>query len=183
MYIGVIHSSWAAIFTAKKTTNFWKWHVTRNAWHQHLVNKSEARKQLCISACYVMRAMSTSSTSIEYYKQKYCTLFIGWLTADVTKSECHLGVMLVEFSIAHISCSVSCIELKLGTNDEEGVTQQIIPLSTSVLESFKRLGFENIGQAKLQSGRQIFPGRTTTPDNLACLFSIQNYLYERNQRE
>ena len=29
---------------------------------------------------------------------------------------------LVEFSIAHISCSVSCIELKLGTNNEEGIT-------------------------------------------------------------
>ena len=33
--------------------------------------------------CEVMHAMSTSSTSIEYYKQQYCTLFIGLLTADV----------------------------------------------------------------------------------------------------
>ena len=34
--------------------------------------------------CEVMHAMSTSITSIEYYKQQYCTLFIGLLTADVT---------------------------------------------------------------------------------------------------
>ena len=40
---------------------------------------------------------------------------------------------LVEYSIAHISCSVSCIELKLGTNDEEDITQQIIILCISML--------------------------------------------------
>ena len=40
--------------------------------------------------------MSTSSTSIEYYKQQYCTLFIGLLTADVTVSQGHLGVKLVK---------------------------------------------------------------------------------------
>ena len=52
------------------------------------------------SACYVceLHAMSTSSTSIEYYKQQYCTSFIGCLG--------HLAVKLVELSIAHISCSV-----------------------------------------------------------------------------
>ena len=33
--------------------------------------------------CEVMHAMSTSSTSIEYYRQQYCTLFIGLVTADV----------------------------------------------------------------------------------------------------
>ena len=38
---------------------------------------------------------------------------------------------LVEFSIAHISCSVSCVELTLGTNDEEGITQQIVTLCIS----------------------------------------------------
>ena len=37
-----------------------------------------------------------------------------------------LCVKLVEFSITHISCIISCIELKLGTNDEEGITEQII---------------------------------------------------------
>ena len=76
-------------------------------------------------------------------------------------------MMLVEFSIAHISCSVSCTELKLGINDEEGITQQIITLCISVLEFFKRLVFGNIGQTTMQSERQIFPGRNTTPDNLA----------------
>ena len=53
---------------------------------------------------------------------------------NVTISQGHLGVKLVEFSIAHISCSVSCIELKLGTNDEEGIAQQIIALNGIVLE-------------------------------------------------
>ena len=49
----------------------------------------------------------------------------------------HKGVMLFEFSIAHISCSVSCkFELKLGTNDEEGITQQIITLCISMLGIF-----------------------------------------------
>ena len=42
--------------------------------------------------CEVMHAMSTSSTSIEYYKQQDCTLLIGWLSADVTISKGHLGV-------------------------------------------------------------------------------------------
>ena len=58
------------------------------------------------SECHVfevMHAMSTSSTSIEYYKKQYCTLFIGLLTADVTISQGHLGFKLVEFSIGHIS--------------------------------------------------------------------------------
>ena len=41
--------------------------------------------------------------------------------------------MLVEFSIAHISCIVSCIELKLGTNDEEDITQLIVPLCLSMV--------------------------------------------------
>ena len=82
MYIGVIDSSQAAIFTAQKTTNFCKWHVTRNVWHQHIVNKSHARIKHAFSACYMcelMHAISTSSTSIEYmyYKQQYCTMFIG----------------------------------------------------------------------------------------------------------
>ena len=63
VYIEVIHFSWAAIFTAKKTPNFLKWHVTRNALHQHLVKKSDARKQTCILCvlcvrCEVMHAMS-----------------------------------------------------------------------------------------------------------------------------
>ena len=87
--------------------------------------------------CEVMHAKSTSSTSIEYCKQQYCTmLVIGWLTADVTLSQKHLGVNLVEFSIAHISCSVSYIELKIGTNDEEDITQQIITLRISMLGIF-----------------------------------------------
>ena len=51
--------------------------------------------------CEVMHAMSTSSTSIVYYKQQYCTLFIGLLTADVTISQGQLGVKVVEFSIAN----------------------------------------------------------------------------------
>ena len=82
-----------------------------------------------------MHVISASSTSIEYYKQQYWTMFIGWLTADVTITQKHLGAKLVEFSIAHISCSVSCIELKLGTNDE-GITQQIISLCISMLGIF-----------------------------------------------
>ena len=45
-------------------------------------------------------------------------------------------VKLVEFSIAHISCSVSCIGLKLGTNDAEGITQQIITFRISMLGIF-----------------------------------------------
>ena len=52
------------------------------------------------SACYVcevMHAMSTSSTAIKYYEQQYCTLFVGLLTADVTISQGHLGVRLVNF--------------------------------------------------------------------------------------
>ena len=60
-------------------------------------------------------------TSIEYYEQQYCTFFIDLLSADVTISQGHLGVKLVEFSIAHISCSESCIELKLGTNDDQHI--------------------------------------------------------------
>ena len=54
------------------------------------------------SACYVcdvMHVMSTSSTSIEHYRQRYCTLLIGFVTADVTISQGHLGVKLVEFSL------------------------------------------------------------------------------------
>ena len=35
--------------------------------------------------CEVMHAMSASSKSVEYYKQQSSTLFIGLLTADVTK--------------------------------------------------------------------------------------------------
>ena len=61
------------------------------------------------------------------------------LTADVTIPN-HirglLGVKLVEFSIAHISSSVSCIELKLDTDDEEGITKQIINLCISALGIF-----------------------------------------------
>ena len=40
--------------------------------------------------------------------------------------------------IAPISCGVSCIDLELGTNDEEDITQQIILLciSISMLELF-----------------------------------------------
>ena len=49
-----------------------------------------------------MHAMSAIGTSIEYYMQQYRTLFIGSLTADVTMSQGHLGVKLVEFSIFHI---------------------------------------------------------------------------------
>ena len=41
--------------------------------------------------CQVMHAMSTSSTSIEYYEQQYWTLFIGLLTADVIISQGQLG--------------------------------------------------------------------------------------------
>ena len=67
--------------------------------------------------------MSISSTSIEYNKQQHCTSFIGLLTADATISQGYLGVKLVEFSIGHISWSVSPIELKFGTNNEEGVTK------------------------------------------------------------
>ena len=95
--------------------------MTRNVWHQCIVNKSDARIKQAFSACYmceVMHAISASSTSIEYYKQQYYTMFIGWLTADVTISQKHLGAKLVEFSIAHSSCSVSSIELRHGTNDE-----------------------------------------------------------------
>ena len=43
--------------------------------------------------------MSTSNTSMKYYWQQYCTLFIGLLTADVTVSQGHLGVKLVKFSV------------------------------------------------------------------------------------
>ena len=50
-----------------------------------------------------MHATSTSGTSIEYYIQQYRTFFIGLLTADVTISQGHLGVKLVEFSIFLIS--------------------------------------------------------------------------------
>ena len=49
------------------------------------------------------------------YIEQYCTLFTGLLTADMTIPQGHLGFKLVEFSIAHISWSVSCIELELGT--------------------------------------------------------------------
>ena len=95
------------------------------------------------SACYkceVMYAMSTSLAVHTYYKQQYSTLFIGWLTADVTISQGHLGVKQVEFSIAHISCSVWCIELKLGTNDEEGITQQnLVELSPLLLRDITLL--------------------------------------------
>ena len=47
-----------------------------------------------------------------------------------------LCVKLVEFSITHISCIISCIELKLGTNDEEGITEQIITYCISMLGTF-----------------------------------------------
>ena len=81
--------------------------------------------------------MIASSTYIEYYEQQYCrTLFIGLFSADVTISQGHLGAKLVEFSIAHIYCSVSCIELKLGLHDEEDITQQIITLYISLLGIF-----------------------------------------------
>ena len=96
MYIGVITSSEITIYTAKKTTKFWKWHVTRTAWHQHLVKKSDARKQTCE---WCIR--------IEYKKQQYYTFIIGWLSAHVTIYQGHCGVKLVQFSITHISCSVS----------------------------------------------------------------------------
>ena len=49
-----------------------------------------------------------------------------WCNHIPRGSHGHLGVKLVEFSIAHIFWSASCIELKLGTNDVEGITQQII---------------------------------------------------------
>ena len=66
-----------------------------------------------------------------------------WLDKGYEKIEVELsstsgGVFITKWSraplshctnvplIAHISCSVSCIELKLGTNDDEGITQQII---------------------------------------------------------
>ena len=62
------------------------------------------------------------------------------MTRNARKQKCisqkHLGVKLVEFFIAHISCSVSCIELKFGTIDEEGITQQIVTLCISVLGIF-----------------------------------------------
>ena len=73
------------------------------------------------------------------YIEQYCTLFTGLLTAAVTIPQGHLvnlGFKLVEFSIAHISWSVSCIELELGTYDEEGITQQIITLFISMLGIF-----------------------------------------------
>ena len=70
------------------------------------------------------------------YIEQYCTLFTGLLTADMTIPQGHLGFKLVEFSIAHISWSVSCIELELGTYDEEGITQQIITLFISMLGIF-----------------------------------------------
>ena len=62
---------------------------------------------LCVwsDACNVHKANIASSTYIEYYKQQHCTLFIGWLSVDVTMSQGHLGGWLVEFSIAHISSS------------------------------------------------------------------------------
>ena len=88
--------------------------------------------------CEVIHAMFTSSTSIEYYNQQYCILFIGWLSTDVTISQgnFHVGVKLVEFPIAHISWSVSCIELKLGTNGEEIITKQIITYCIEMLRNF-----------------------------------------------
>ena len=64
---------------------------------------------------------------------------MGLLTADVTMpkiSQGHIGVKLVAFSIAHIFSSVSGIELKLDTLDEEGITKQIIALCISVLGIF-----------------------------------------------
>ena len=42
----------------------------------------------------------------------------------------------VELSIALISCSVSCIELKLGTNDADSITQQTVTRCISMLENF-----------------------------------------------
>ena len=74
--------------------------------------------------CEMMHAMST--TSIEYYKQQYYTLLIGLLTADVTVSQGHLRVkhflLPISPEVYHV------LELKLGTNNEEGITQQIITL-------------------------------------------------------
>ena len=103
-----------------------------------MVNKSDATIKHAFSECYMceaMHAISTSSTSNEYYKQQYCTMFIGCFFADVTISQKHLAAKQVEFSIAHISCSASCIELKLGTN-YEGITQQSISLCIPMLGIF-----------------------------------------------
>ena len=87
-----------------------------------------------------MHTMSTRSASIEYYKQQYCTLFNNSvLTADLPVSQGHSGVKLVQFHIAHISLmyhGLSCIELKLGTTDDEGITQQTKTLCSSVLGIF-----------------------------------------------
>ena len=47
----------------------------------------------------------------------------------------------------------------------------------------KRLGFGNKGQTTIKSERQIFPGHTTTADNLACPSGKQNYLYEGNDNK
>ena len=94
---------------------------------------------LCVwsDACNVHKANIARSTYIESYKQQHCTLFIGCLSVDVTISQGHLGGWLVEFSIAHISSSsVPCIESKLGTNDQEDITQQIIALCISMLGIF-----------------------------------------------
>ena len=48
----------------------------------------------------ILLIASSSSTYIQCYKQKYCTLFNGWLFADVTISQGHLGVKLVEFLLS-----------------------------------------------------------------------------------
>ena len=63
-------------------------------------------------------------------------LLIADLTMPNHIPRTFLGVKLVEFSIAHISSSVSCTELKLGTDDEEGITKQILSLCISVLGIF-----------------------------------------------
>ena len=64
----------------------------RTAWHQHDISKSDAGKQLCIQLCEVRHAINC------------------WCNLGLTLSQGHLCVKLVEFSIAHISCSVSCID-------------------------------------------------------------------------
>ena len=44
----------------------------------------------------------------------------------------------VEFSTGHISCNVSCIELKFGTNNAEGIIQRVITHVFQCSEIFKQ---------------------------------------------
>ena len=76
------------------------------------------------SGCYVCEVMHAMSTSTVHPLN------------TINNNTAHVGVKLFEFSIAHISCCVTCIELKLGTDDEEGITKQIRTLCISVLGIF-----------------------------------------------